>query len=74
MRSVHLKERFSHMHMPRMHDMSLELSHIYHDRRFWLIMAIAILTAMFIMLVIMGIMGQGEPGEIRTDMYWPYRF
>ena len=74
MRSIHLKERVSHMHMPHMHGMSVGLSHMYHDRRFWPVVAIAVLTVLFVLLVIMGIMGQGEPTEIRTDIYWPYRF
>ncbi len=74
MRSVHLKERVSHMHIPYIHGMSVGLSHMYHDRRFWPVVAIAVLTVLFVLLIIMGIMGQGEPTEIRTDIYWPYRF
>ena len=62
------------MHMPHMHDVSIGLGHIYHDRRFWPVVAIAVLTVLFALLVIMGIMGQGEPTEFRTDTYWPYRF
>jgi len=60
------------MHMPNIHSMTLRVSHVVHDPRFWLIVAAIVIAGAFIAVAIWAGMTATPSEEMPFIPYTPY--
>ena len=70
MQNAHLPQ-WAHFHKPDWHQMRLQMSHLFHDPRFW---AATILILLFLAMIVVAIIGQAEVNENVRPIYPTYPY